>query len=274
MHYLLFDIGGTHTRVAIADKSETFCKPIIFDTPEDIEEFFQKFRQTVSKLKEKNNIQQLHKSAGGVPGTLQDNNVLIRSPNLKSWVGTRLKDKLQDILKIEVMLENDADMNALGEAEFGLGVEYSIIAYLTISTGVGGSRVVDGQIDKHSRGFEPGHQIISVDGLSECKDLESLVSGSGIKEKYNQKPKNITDESIWQEVTQYLAIGIHNTVLHWSPEVLILGGGVMEHAIDIKQLKQEVKQIMTIFPEVPEFIEADLGNKNGLYGALAYLTNN
>jgi glucokinase len=52
----------------------------------------------------------------------------------------------------------------LGEAVFGAGKGREIVVYMTISTGVGGARIVGGKIDASAMGFEPGHQIIDACG--------------------------------------------------------------------------------------------------------------
>jgi glucokinase len=87
---------------------------------------------------------------------------LVKSPHLPKWVDKPLGSRLEKALGVKVLLENDAALAALGEAVFGAGRRAEIVGYLTISTGIGGARVVDGRIDKKSVGFEPGHMIIDV----------------------------------------------------------------------------------------------------------------
>src|SRR4030042_4585919 len=153
---LLFDVGGTKMRVAVSEDEVGFGDIKIYDTPENFEdavELFTNFKGGTFKV-----------IAGGVPGVLsKDKSVLVCSPNLQKWVGKPIKNKLAELFESEVILENDAALAGLGEACFGAGRDKRIVAYLTISTGIGGTRIVDKKIDVSSWGFEPGRQIIATD---------------------------------------------------------------------------------------------------------------
>ncbi|MFB6181908.1 MAG: ROK family protein [Candidatus Magasanikbacteria bacterium] len=265
---LLFDIGGTHTRLALAKNNKEFCEPQVFDTPENFEENLELWEERISLLLQSNSGE-ITEAVGGVPGMVNEENKLIRSPNLPQWKGLNIEMRLQKFLEKPVTLKNDADMVGLGEAEFGPGQDEEIVVYLTISTGIGGTRIVSGEIDQFTLGFEPGHQLIGDIENEQPTEWEALASGSGLEEKYGKDPKDLGDE-VYDKVTHYIAVGVHNTIVHWSPNMVILGGGIMLGDIDINQLEEKVEDIMYIFHELPEFRQAELGDVGGLYGALAY----
>jgi len=77
-----------------------------------------------------------------------------------------------------VFIENDASIVGLGEAVSGAGMGEEIVVYITVSTGVGGTRIVSGEIDEHAYGFEPGHELINMQD-----SLEDLVSGTAVEER-------------------------------------------------------------------------------------------
>ena len=52
------------------------------------------------------------------------------------------------------------------------------------------------------------------------------MSGTGIESRKGVKPTEITDEADWDEIAEWLAIGLHNVVVTWSPEVIVIGGGL------------------------------------------------
>lgn len=221
---------------------------------------------------------------GGIRGVLDKNKErLVKDTYLDEWVDQPLKERLEKELHTKFYFENDSELIGLGEAISGAGRGYGIVAYLTISTGVGGVRIVERKVDEHTYGFEPGHQIIDVDGTinpdtyKKEKDwnvgeLESIVSGIAIKLHYGKDPHEITDEKIWQEISRYLAVGVYNTVIHWSPDVVVLGGGMMKSpGILIDVVKSHLRQILKIFPKHPEIKKAELGDFGGLYGALEYI---
>jgi predicted NBD/HSP70 family sugar kinase len=273
--YLLFDNGGTKTRVAYSDDGETFCDPIIFSTENKLELQLKKLDETAKKLVGDNKLEAV---AGGIAGPLdKDNKCLVNSPNLRSWVGLPIKEELVNIFNVPVFLENDSAMVGLGEAMDGAGRGYNIVAYLTISTGVGGVRIVGKQIDQNIFGFEPGHQIIDYDGTicPKCKDkghLEGYISGSAVEERYGKKPFDIEDAEVWEKEAELLAVGLNNIAVLWSPEIIVLGGSMMKTpGIAVPHVENHLKKILKIFPSVPEIKKAELGDFGGLHGALAYV---
>jgi len=272
--FALFDIGGTKTRVSISEDGITLGEPKIFDTPENFEVGIKRLKEAIMGLIGDRKIEVC---AGGIAGPLdEEKDGLIGGPNLSGWVGKPLKKRLQEVLNTRVFIENDSSMVALGEAVHGAGKGYDIVAYITISTGVGGSRIVDGKIDESSIGFEPGHQIIDADKTlcPDCdgNDLESYISGGAIEKRYRKKPYDITDEKFWNEIAKFLAYGLNNVTVHWSPDVIVLGGSMMKvPGIKVSEVDAHLKDILKIFPLLPVIKKAELGAVGGLYGSLAYL---
>lgn len=274
--YILFDIGGTNMRIAATRDGESFGDPIILSTPEKFEEGIELFVLHARALA---NGEKIEGIVGGIAGTLtQDKGTLIASPNLPGWIGNPLRGKLLDLFHVPIYIENDSAMVGLGEAIYGAGRGFDIVAYLTISTGVGGARIVNGVIDESSNGFEPGHQIIDPDNslCPECEgnDLESYVSGTAITKRYGVKPYEITDPKIWDTLAKYLAYGLNNTIAYWSPHVIVLGGSMMKKiGIPVEGVKKHLREIFRIMPDVSRVEKATLGDLGGLWGALAYIKN-
>lgn len=255
--YLVFDIGASKMRLAKSD-GQTLSDPIIISTPQNFQEGIKVFTET----------EKIDKAVGGIAGLLnKEKTQLVRSVNLPSWENQPLKQSLEQTLNCPVILEHDVDLACLGEAIQGSGQGYNIVAYLTVSTGVGGSRVVNGKVDQNASGFEPGHQIID---LSTLATLEETISGTALAKKYEKRARDIDDPKVWDEVAKNLAMGIYNSILYWSPNVVILGGGVLQ-SLDLEKIKNHLKEINKILPELPEIKKAELGDLSALYGALAYI---
>lgn len=270
--YLLFDIGGTKMRITTSVDGVTFDEPQVYSTPQIFDDAMQIFGEYYSKVQENG---PLTKVIGGLPGVLDKNKeYLVSAPNLLGWRGKPIRSQLESILKAPVILQNDAALVGLGEATKGAGSGFKIVAYITVSTGLGGARIVDGRLDESVYGFEPGHQYIDVKGSITGKlvDLEILVSGSGILFRYGKTAKEIEDQNVWDEITEYLACGLHNTIVHWSPDIVVLGGGlILNGFIDIDKVKKKVAEILKIYSEVPEIRKASLGDYGGLHGGLSYI---
>lgn len=271
--YLLFDIGGTKTRLAYSSGGDAFDEPMVIQTPRDFRKGILFFRDAAMELSRG----KIRAVAGGIAGPLdREKTMLVNSPHISGWIKKPLKKELQRVLKAPVYIENDAAMVGLGEAAYGRGKGKRVVVYMTISTGVGGSRVVSGEIDESAMGFEPGHQIIDPGGTlcPACKSvpgyLERYVSGSAIEKRYKKKAYELSDPEIWEEVAQFLAYGLNNTIVHWSPDIVVLGGSVTEK-IPLSRVRFHLKRIMKIFPKIPPIQKAVLGDFGGLYGALHFV---
>jgi glucokinase len=263
---VVFDIGGTKTRVAVSPDGVSLGDVLTFPTDQDFEKAMENINITIRKLAGKNKISV---AGGGIAGVLDEGKTkLVRSPNLSNWEGNPLKKSLQEITQASVYINNDVAMGGLGEATMGAGRRSQIVAYLAVGTGIGGVKVADGKICPNAWGFEPGHQIIDVNG--KVGYWEDFAGGSAMEKIFGKKPEEISDETIWDQETRLLAIGVHNVILLWSPEILIMGGGVMKK-INISKLAEYVAFEMEMFPKLPEIIPGQLGEKSGLYGALEYL---
>jgi len=270
--HILFDIGGTKMRLAATVDNKRFGTPKIILTPRDFESGIESFKKIATDLAKGKKIKSV---VGGVAGSLdRQKSKLVSAPNLPAWVNKSLKKKLAQALGVPTYIANDTAMAGLGECIYGAGRGYRIVVYLTISTGVGGVRIVNGQIDENYLGFEPGHQIINFTGLKcpTCNSsghLENYISGAALARKYNKQPVDITNKKIWDRIAYLLAVGLHNSIVHWSPEAVVLGGSMMKR-IPLTPVRKYLKKSLTMFSEVPVIKKATLGDINGIYGARCY----
>jgi len=263
---IIFDIGGTKIRIAGARTSDSFDTPIIFPTPQSYHDGLAQMKDAILKVSQG---EQISRIAGGITGPFNEQTqTLIQSRNLPLWVDQPLARELSEVFCCPVSLSNDSAMVGLGEAVYGAGRGYSIVAYITVSTGVGGSRIVEGKLDERAIGFEPGKQIMNEKG----ETLEDLISGLAIEKRKNKMPIEITDEAFWDDIARILAQGLNNIIVSWSPNVVILGGSMMNNiGISLETTEKYVREMLTVFPTLPVFKKSELGDLGGLYGALAYL---
>lgn len=266
---LLLDVGGTKTRLAISEDGETFSSPLIVPTVIDGEEGI---ADLIRRARELAGEKKFSAVMGGFAGTFDRGRTrLLHAGNIRSWVNIPLKQRMESALGCPVRLENDADLAALGEAAYGAGKGSDIVAYITVSTGVGGARVVKGVLDPGVFGFEPGYQIVDASGsCQECKKnhLQAHISGRAIADHYGKPAEEINDPAIWSDIAKTLAYGLCNSIVHWSPDVVVLGGSVMQ-SIPMEQVETHLKEILTVYPELPKLVRASLGDSAGLWGALA-----
>ena len=259
-------------RVAVSSDRQTISQSKIVPTPADFIQGIQTLKQVSDELSKGEKIEGV---AGGIAGPLdQERSMLVASPHIGGWIRKPFKSELEKAFDTSVYLENDTVMGGIGEAVKGAGAGKKIVAYLAIGTGIGGARIVNQKVDSNSLGFEPGHQIIQPNG-NQCNcggrgHLESYVGGLYIEKIYHQKAEDIKDPATWDKIAKHLGLGLNNTIVHWSPDVVVLGGSVMK-SLPLEMVIEHLKNDLTIFPQAPEIVLATLGHDGGLYGALELL---
>ena len=265
--YFLIDAGGTESKIVLSEDGLKFNGPKIINTPKKFEEAMAVYKNIAQEL---SSGRALKSASMGVAGHFdKEKTKILNAPNLPDWNGKPLKEEMQKALNAPVYLENDTALVGLGEAVYGAGRGYKIVAYVTVSTGVNGVRIVNGAIDKSAYGFEIGHQFAGSTEGRQPQNLEDIISGSAVEKHFNRKPYEITDEKIWSKLAEALAYGLNNTILHWSPEVVVLGGSMMgEKGISLEETEKYLRNILKIFGALPDIKKASLDKTGGLYGGL------
>ena len=266
--YIVADIGGTKMRFAISLDGKTLGESYRIDTPSNyvdgLTAIIESIRHVIKDKKITSGIM-------GVPGVLSpDKKSILTSEHLSAWAGHPLVHDLESVLgsSFHLSLENDTALVGLGEAVYGAGKGASIVAYITVSTGVNGVRIIDGVLDTSAWGFEIGGQYLSHDQT--LVTLEDLISGSAIEKAHGKHPRDLgKDNPLWEELAYQTAIGVHNTILHWSPHRVVLGGSMFNDiGIPVESVKKHVGDILKKLPKIPDIVHATLKDDGGLYGGL------
>jgi predicted NBD/HSP70 family sugar kinase len=259
---LVADIGGTNMRIASGEADGSIREIRNHPTPPSFEEGMALLISEMQALKGDESVECI---VIGVPGSVsEDGHTLISAKHLPDWSGHDIAAALE-VLDAPVTLENDTTLGALGEALGGAGKGFPIVAYLAVGTGIGGARVVDGAIDQNSYGFEIGHQYLSSEDETE---LEELVSGTAVEAAEGIPAKELVSEEKWRGYANKFAHGLYNTLLHWSPDVVVLGGSLMRNnGMRVEDIVAELERINEAIPTLPEVRKAEL-EYPGLVGAL------
>ena len=270
---LLFDIGGTKMRVSVSRDKKKVGAVRTVPTPKN---FRAGVRMLNSIARQLGGGKKIIAVSGGLAGSFDrtKSRIIGGGSNIKGWTGKNIKKELERAFKAPVYLENDAALSGLAEAVKGAGQGKEIVVYYTVSTGFGGARIVRGRIDDNARGFEPSYQIIDAGGglCRRCagKHVGAHISGRGIEEHYHKKTEQIKDSRIREDLARWLAISLNNSIVHWSPDVLILGGPVM-NLISIQRVRVYLKKIYKGYIAPPPLLKSKLGDLSVIYGALVYL---
>lgn len=154
------------------------------------------------------------------------------------WSQTNVASRLGDALICPVGFDTDVNGAVIGEYLHGAAQGCDVATYVTVGTGIGGGAIIGGQTVKGSRHPEMGHIILrrhpqdlhfegacSVHG--DC--LEGLASGPAIKARWGMSLSHLHPEHIAHDIiADYLAQLCHNVIALYSPQRIILGGGVLQ----------------------------------------------
>ncbi len=254
-------------RVAAAD-GKALQNIVIVETPKSFADAMSLLGQLASQASLGKKVDMV---CGGVAGSFdQKKEKIVHSPNLSLWNGKNISGAIKKALKAKkVFLENDTAFVGLGEAVYGAGKKKPIVAYITISTGVNGVRVVDGRIDRSAMGFEIGHHIM---GSEPKETFEYFAGAASLASRQGMGQAENISKQAWGDAERKIAVGVHNTLLYWSPDIIVLGGGSVSHErVSLKNIARDVKTLCKSFSHIPEIKKAQLDDLGGLYGALVFL---
>lgn len=222
------------------------------------------------------------------PGPLDTaRGVALGVPTLSGWVDVPIAALLAEALGVPVRLENDGIAAAHGEWRFGVGRGLSNLVYITVSTGVGGGVVADGRLLRGRLGMAGhiGHMTVVRDGAPcACGNRgcwEAYASGTAFAARAGREPRAVFaaaaagDAAALAQVAEeadWLGLGIANLLHLYSPELVILGGGVATgFALLAPGIRARLaRNAMPAFREVGVTVAA-LGENAGLVGAAALL---
>ena len=258
--YLLTDIGGTKTLLAIANQSGKVLHSFKFPTISD------------QKLFSKNLIQQIRSNfalsgitAIGVamPGIVK-RNLAIEMGNLP-WKNFDLAKLLKDKFGVNAYIENDANLAALAEAQKQTGRSI----YLTFSTGIGGGVVDDGKLSPSYKNFEPGHKIYQLNG--ETAEWEDLASAKAFHDKYNKNVQDVLEDNFWdKEIPEAISLGLIPIVQKLKPDRIIFGGPI---GFELNRYRAPLRKILKdALPKatLPRLFVAKYGSFSVIQGCYLY----
>ncbi len=306
MTILSIDVGGTKVSGAISEQPNKLADNFIKQTPASKDALIDLLTKVIDESKKKTK-DGLVGVGIGVAGLCDfENGLVVSSPNLP-LTGVLLSDELSKKTQVPVFIDNDANMAALGEKTVGEGHDLNNFIFLTLGTGVGGGIFIDGELYRGSLGAaaEIGHMVILANGprcsCGRLGCLEAMASGTAVTRmaeevvlrtpramislRVDGKPNTITSADvgelardgdqesiqIFQFLGQSLGIGLGNLINIFSPEAIILGGGLAGAADLFLSTAINVALKTAIDPRASKvnIILSKLENDAGLYGAAA-----
>lgn len=248
----------------------------------------------------------------GAPGPLDpDNGVVLHTPNMPGWDNVPLAKMLGDAVGVPAFIANDVDLGTLGEFALGAGQGCRHVVGIFVGTGIGGGLILDGELWQGWRraAAEIGHMIVLADGpYCGCGNrgcLEALASRTAIERDIwagikagreslipellkNDDKARLTSGALAEALKRgdtlvadvlgraqfYLGLGIASVVNFVDPELVILGGGVIEAFGDefLEPIRRVAYQnfINKRGARSVRIVAAGLGDNAALLGAAVY----
>jgi glucokinase len=246
-YVLGLDIGGTKCAAGVVD-DQGAVHAFVSAPTEGPERLFDLARRAVAESRIP--WDDVHAIGIGCGGPLDsERGILVAPLHLPTWHDVPIGRLATEALDRPAVLDNDATAACAGEHRYGAGRGARNMVYLTISTGVGGGVVLDGQLHRgpSGNGGELGHVTVDWHGRR-CRGcgrrgcLEAYASGTSIAERaheagmYGATAADVAQAAlaggtvaakVWDETCEALASGITSIVNLFEPEVVVLGGGVV-----------------------------------------------
>jgi fructokinase len=203
----------------------------------------------------------------------------IRETPKPGWSGVPVREALAASLPdVPVTCDTDVNGAALGEWRWGAAHGADVALYLTVGTGIGGGVVIAGS-PLHGLGHpEMGHITVprhpDDDHHSTCPRhsncLEGMTSGPALAARVGRTAEEVPDdEPLWDLAVHYLAHGVADLALVLSPEVVVMGGGVMQQPGLLDRVAARLTEVLGGYIDTPRLSLPRFGQEAGLYGALA-----
>jgi glucokinase len=307
------DLGGTHLRAATVDEDGSIQFRLKQNTPpaEKPDEIVHALVQAVRECERQSAAtgRRIRVVSVVVPGSVSvEAGLVVKAPNLPCLDGFNLTAALTRELERPAILENDANAAAVGEMWQGAGRGRRTIVCVTLGTGVGGGIILDGKLWRgvNDSAAEIGHMCVDPFGGVACQCgsrgcLEVYASATAIvrmtREARPRHPDSVlqsnalTSEAVYRAGVEgdelalevfrrmgvYLGIGLANLINILNPEMIIIGGGVVNGwQLFEKDMNHQVAERAFPLPAAQvKIVPGECGDDAGLLGAarLAFGTN-
>lgn len=216
----------------------------------------------------------------------ENGSIIYANSNIPDYTGTQIKKEFEELFHVPVIVENDVNAAAIGEAAYGAGRNQESFLCLTYGTGVGGAIIQNGKV-YHGSTFSAGefggivtHGTVRQKGndvfdgcyeryasttalVNAAEKLDPLLTnGRLIFENLHKKEvKDVIDSWIDE-----IILGLTSIIHIFNPSCIVLGGGIMAQSYIIEEINHRLpSQIMSSFSNV-KIVQAVLGNSAGMLG--------
>jgi fructokinase len=204
------------------------------------------------------------------------------------WAQTDLRGAIQKALNVPAAFDTDVNAAAFGEHHW-VAENHALdpLLYITIGTGIGMGAIVNGKPLHGLLHPEAGHMLLPHDRTRDPFEgwcpfhgdcWEGLAAGPAVEKRWQQRGETLPpDHPAWPLEAHYVALAVANLIYSFSPQRVVLGGGVMQVPGIIERIRGEVQRLINgylqsdrITRDIDQLIvPPGLGTRSGVLGALA-----
>ena len=202
------------------------------------------------------------------------------------WSDKPLMPPMRDALGVPAMIDTDVNAAALAEWKLGAAQGLNSCMYVTVGTGIGAGLVIEGRLVHGLVHPELGHMLLRPEPNDPMPEgvcpyhkgcLEGLAAGPSIERRWGMKAVDLPPEHrAWDLEASYLAQMCVNSICAFSPEKIILGGGVMQQKHLFPLIREKTLRLLNNYVQHPAIledidsyiVEPGLGTRSGATGAL------
>lgn len=201
-----------------------------------------------------------------------------------AWANFNIVNAFEKELNCSVGFDTDVNGSVLGEVTFGQAKGKSCVVYVTIGTGVGAGIYIEGKLLHGMLHPEAGHVMIQRregdNYQGKCPYhktcLEGMAAGPAVEERWGRKAVELKNrKEVWDLEAYYIAQALTGYILTLSPEMIILGGGIMHQEQLFPMIRSYVKEMLGGYIRTEELenmenyiVPASLNDDQGIMGAL------
>lgn len=200
------------------------------------------------------------------------------------WAWCDIVGAFQRELDVPVGFDTDVNASVLGEVTYGQAKGMETVLYITVGTGVGLGIYINGKLHHGILHPEGGHVLLTrhPEDTWKCRCpyhpncLEGLACGPAIEERWGKSAKELAEEpKVWKMEACYIAQALMDYICVLSPEMIILGGGVMKQRQLFPLIRSEVARLMNDYLAADQLhhledyiVPESLGGDQGILGCL------
>lgn len=311
--YLALDFGGTKLAAGLVESEAGRIlahvrRPSPSSAQQSIEAMLGMARQALADAgRSRSDVAAVGVSFGG---PVDEARLRVRlSHHVPGWESLPLVEVVSRELGLPTAMDNDANLQALGEWRYGAGRGVSDLLFVNVGTGIGGGLVLGGRLrrGRHGLAGEIGHTVVKPDGppctCGKRGCVEALAAGPGIargalealaanqdkgarlRELAAGHPAAVTGELVFRaaaeeddlalavlgEACLFLGIGIANAAAIVDPELIVVGGGVAKAGeLFFRPLREAARaHAAPLWPEMLQIVPGQLGDDANVLGAAA-----